>query len=346
MNKHYTNTSPHFVCVAAKSGGHILPCLTFARTHYHKNPRISFMSSTTALDKKIVSELPDISNTIFLNLMDVPYKKWWKFPLFFFSFIASFFTSFLYLKKNKPERIVSTGGLIALPICMAARCLGIPFDIIELNVVPGKATHAISRWSDNLFVCFTQAQHYFKKTSIVVPYPLRFTDTNCKITKKDFMQKYKLNENKKNLFILGGSQGSEFLNTFIKTLPISLLESFNIIHQTGFAAVESCATFYKTAGINHYVFAYQNDLTSFYTYADYTICRAGAGTLFELLFFKKQALIIPLETSVTDHQLDNAKAFQENHPAYFTFLRQNDLIKNPTIFITKIQKLAETNLAP
>ena len=39
---------------------------------------------------------------------------------------------------------------------------------------------------------------------------------------------------------------------------------------------------------------------------DFVVSRAGAGTLFELVLFKKQSLIIPLETTVTHHQKDNA----------------------------------------
>ena len=88
---------------------------------------------------------------------------------------------------------------------------------------------------------------------------------------------------------------------------------------------ENLQNFYKTIGINGTVFAYEQNLAPYYQIADLIICRSGAGTLFETLFFKKTCITIPLETTTTDHQLDNAYALQEEYPHLFYVLRQKDL---------------------
>jgi UDP-N-acetylglucosamine--N-acetylmuramyl-(pentapeptide) pyrophosphoryl-undecaprenol N-acetylglucosamine transferase len=80
------------------------------------------------------------------------------------------------------------------------------------------------------------------------------------------------------------------------------------------------------------VCAFTNDVEPFYVAADLIICRAGAGTLFEIAFFHKKALVIPLEIETTDHQVDNAFAIAQQYPQLFTVLRQGDIQKNPELF--------------
>ena len=326
-------------CVAGTSGGHIIPCLQFAYTHYKiSKPTISFISTSGKLDEKIIQQFPEIYDHLALSLPAVPYKKWWKLPFFFASFLKAIYTSFFYLKKNKPDRIVSTGGIIAVPVICAARLLHIPVDLFELNVIPGKATSFSSNLTTNVFVCFEKTKHYFKKPCTYVSYPIRFTQKDLIFNKNDIFSELTFDPAKKTLLILGGSQGSEFLNVFLQTIPLSLLKTFNIIHQTGNSYLDVCTHFYTQNGISHSVFDYKNNLAPFYHSADLVICRAGAGTLFETLFFKKQCLVIPLETTITDHQLDNAQDFAQRYPEFFTVFRQKDLITNPDLFITALQK--------
>ena len=40
--------------------------------------------------------------------------------------------------------------------------------------------------------------------------------------------------------------------------------------------------------------------------------------------FKKQCIIIPLQTELNDHQLQNAQAMAEMHPDYFSVILQQD----------------------
>ena len=76
-----------------------------------------------------------------------------------------------------------------------------------------------------------------------------------------------------------------------------------------------------------------------FTACDIVICRSGAGTLAEVIFFEKKCITIPLEAYTTIHQVDNAKAVEHQYPELVTFARQNELEKSPGILISLIKNM-------
>lgn len=327
-------------CVAGKSGGHILPCLHFAKKQFPTSiTSLVFISTTAALDKKIVSLFPEITNHLELAMENVPYRKWWKLPLFIFSFAKALVKSFWYLRNHQPKCVISTGGFVALPVCIAAKLLRIPIYLFELNVVPGKAVSILAKIATTVFICFNETQAFFKHPCILTPYPLRFSLADTTLTAQEARTQIHFSSTKKTLLILGGSQGSLFLNNLIQRIPIDLLARYQIIHQTGLDHINECTDFYNDHAIPAQVFAYRDNLAVYYQAADLIICRAGAGTLFEALFFKKPSIVIPLETQITDHQLENGYAMQNNYPHLFSVLRQADITAHPTVFFEKLSKV-------
>ena len=341
-------------CVAGKSGGHIIPCLQFAKKQYHKqNIPLLFISTTAALDKKIIAQFPEITNHLELALRNVPYGAWWKLPLFIVSFIQATWKSFWHLKKHTPSCIISTGGFVALPVCIAGKLLGIPISLFELNVIPGKAVGILTTLATTVFICFKETQSYIKQPCVLTDYPLRFSETSKNITPQEAKTQLGFSEiplgqgfgelrspggnlAKKVLLILGGSQGSHFLNNLIQQIPNAVLQTYQVVHQTGAEQVTECTDFYARNNITAQVFAYHDNLALYYQAADIIICRAGAGTLFEALFFEKQTIVIPLETQTTDHQLDNAYAMQRMRPDLFFVLRQGELVKDRELLFKKL----------
>jgi UDP-N-acetylglucosamine--N-acetylmuramyl-(pentapeptide) pyrophosphoryl-undecaprenol N-acetylglucosamine transferase len=81
------------------------------------------------------------------------------------------------------------------------------------------------------------------------------------------------------------------------------------------------------------VFSFCQDLAPHYAAADLIICRSGAGSLFETLFFGKPCITIPLITKNNTHQLSNALTMQEEYDELFhTFIptksTSDDLLKH------------------
>lgn len=310
--------------VAGKSGGHIIPCLTLAKNWCaaNKNGHVIFISSQHPLDQTLTKNQQGTVH-YYLKLSDVPHKKIYRYPLFLGQMLWSVARSIAILRKTRPIRVVSTGGIVAVPTILAAYLLRIPIELWELNVVPGRTIVFLARFACTINLCFANTQQYLPKNSpcTIAPYPTRYSahDIGARAHAHTQLQ---LNPHRLTLFFIGGSQGSTSLNMIIKKLVTqhpAIVEHITCIHQTGSLDKTDWATFYRTHHIPALVFAYRHDLASCYSAADIIISRAGAGAIFEADLFKKPCLLVPLQTSHTSHQIDNAQAMAKKHPERFFY---------------------------
>src|SRR5579871_4018351 len=270
--------------VAGKSGGHIIPCLTIAHKIRVQDERVSilFFSSNTDLDKKILAQNPLVSWHVMLPLS----TKAQSFFMTIWHAMVSFASSFFYLYKYRPGEIITTGGIVAIPTCIAGFLLRIPITIYSLDAIPGKAIQFLTRFATSIYICFESSQKYFPARKCTIkPYPIKYN--NDIVNQQEALAKMQLNSHKKTIVILGGSQGSLFLNNCIKELVKNRSlnrEHIQIIHQTGSLDATDWKHFYQENNITAYVFSYMPDLEYVYSAADLIICRAGAGTLFEIKY--------------------------------------------------------------
>lgn len=308
--------------VAGHSGGHIIPCLTLAKQVKHADPHASiiFFSSNGIIDTTILAENTIVNRHIPLSLSHKRSAIY--LPLLGMRLIWATVYSFVMLLRYKPSRIISTGGVVAVPVSMAGWLLRIPIDLYELNAIPGKAIRLIAPLAHTIYVCFSRTQSYFSRNNCVpTRYPIRF-DSNSAYTSLPSFAPHRTT-----LFVQGGSQGSQCINQQIKQLIESyptLQDTIQLIHQTGADKSIDWSIFYKQYSIPAHVFPYEHDMAPYYQQADLIISRAGAGALFEAYHFKKPCLIIPLETRHNTHQLDNAQAMATEHPELFTIIRQKE----------------------
>lgn len=329
--------------VAGKSGGHILPCLAFGYRTANPCPGFIFFATQSPLDYQILQTNKEIKKLILLPFGAKSYATFIQRCRLPFDFGASLVTSFWYLARLQPSRVINTGGAVSFPVCLAARMLNIPIDLYELNVVPGKAVTVIARFATNLYACFAETARYFPTKKVIpVAYPVRFSEEERAMPQTKALKILGLLEDKKTMFIIGGSQGSVFLNTLIKTWLLqnpSLHNAIQIIHQVGDQNKNELEELYRALAIPAYVFTYTNSVATCYAAADLIICRSGAGTLFELLFFNKSCITIPLQTTYTNHQLDNAQSLAHMHPEIITVMQQQTIDANPALFSQTVRQL-------
>jgi len=323
--------------VAGGSGGHITPAIELGKKwkNNNKNGSIIFFGNNKKLDKKIhaksVLKTSFFKTNLFL-LTNLPGKKIWRYPKFLFQLTFTFFKSLFFLYKNRPEKIISTGGLIAIPICLAGKILKIPIELHELNVIPGKAIKFLSPIAKDIFVTFEQSKKFFKGAKLE-KYPLRFSPQIKNLSLK------KTSNSKKTIFFIGGSQGSLFLNNLLKKIVLEhreIIKNLKIIHQTGQNDKTDWKAFYKKHKISATHFSYSKTMKDWYLLSDLVISRGGAGTLFELEFFKKKSIIIPIKSVASDHQKHNAIAMVERNPKLFTLLDQDLIKKDFNVFLTQL----------
>jgi len=344
------STPPCIAFVAGKSGGHIIPGLTLAHDYLEKNNvgTIVFFTTHSALDKKIMQEAPAGTKHIPLSLDNASIR-----PVKMIRFIAHFFRacilSFIQLKKTRPEKVISMGGYISLPVCLAAKLLSIPIKLYELNAVPGKATKILTPFAQNIAICFEATKKFLPTNKcLVTPYPIRFATTTKLMTAEHARQQLGLPIHKKTVFIQGGSQGSVSINAHIKKwleLNPHMHGLIAIIHQTGGADSTKWQELYGQYDIPAVVFDFRTDMNICYSAADLIVSRAGAGALFETLFFEKKCIVIPLQARSTSHQKDNAVAIAQQHPQLFTVVTEEQIRTDNLVLYSMLNKHLHADIA-
>ena len=340
--------SEHHICfVAGKSGGHIIPALTLAERLCTENPntRILFFSTDAILDQKIIGENKLIERHVRLPIGSSPVKPS-NYLFIGYAFVKSFFKSFAVLRKNRPERVISMGGLVSIPVCLAARLWRIPVTLYELNAVPGRAVHFLAPYVREIRVCFDAARARIKTPRnvkiICDNYPVRFKQAD-KVSPDSARCALGIPPDARVLLILGGSQGSVFLNNFAEKLLKHILERDKgkssptarpiiVLHQAGEHDIDKLRHFYRKNRIEAHVCAYRENMALWYCATDFVVSRAGSGTLFESAFFGKKTLVIPLETRTTTHQVDNAYAMAARHSDLFTVVRRKSIPNNSSLY--------------
>jgi len=299
------------------SGGHVVPATIFYE--HLKNNFNLFMTSDERgikfLDKQKynieIINVPKISKNIFLL------------PIQFFSIINLIFKSFIFLKNKKIEILISTGGYMSLPLCVASKMLNIKILLFEPNLVLGRSNKFFIGSCQKIFCYSDKIKNFptgFKDKISIIPALLR----------KNFYNIVKYNGGSKNfnLLIIGGSQGAKLFDTVIQNSIIALSKKYKlkIFHQTGKNNFENLKLFYQTNDIESELFDYNDDVAIFMSKANICLTRAGASTLAELVFLCIPHLVIPLPTAKDNHQYENALFFNQHGCNWI--LNQNEINDN------------------
>jgi UDP-N-acetylglucosamine--N-acetylmuramyl-(pentapeptide) pyrophosphoryl-undecaprenol N-acetylglucosamine transferase len=320
------NQSEYIVSVASGSGGHIIPSISYIKKNY-SDKKIVFLSSLKDIDNLILSNYSlDIRYNLFSRRFNLGvFNKVLDILHIFFNILYSI----IILLKYKPAKVVHTGGITAIAVCIAARILNVDIETIELNAKFGKANILIARISNIIYTCFKSARdeiYNINSNVYIKEYPIRFTDND--IISKDIALNYLGLDNKKaTILIIGGSKGSESINNILKRLIYkyrNYFKNINICHQTGMNQYSDILNYYKDILENNFiVFNYRHDINYFYSAADIIISRAGSGSIFEIIFFKKKGILIPLMFN-DNHQLFNSKSIC-NENKDFIYFNEKDI---------------------
>ena len=283
------------------SGGHVLPAITI---YDHLKSNYETLISTDLrglkyLDKENYNHI--IVNTPKLNNL----------LLFPFSFLKVFILtlkSLIILKRENISILISTGGYMSLPLCLAAKILSIKIYLIEPNMVLGRANKFFLYFAKKL-ICYSKElinlpKKFEHKQTIIMPL----------IRKKYYDTVNYHNEgNYFTITIIGGSQGAKIFDTLINELlvKISKICSLKVVHQTSKKNTDFLEKFYKVNKIENKVFTFDENLNILLKQSDLCITRAGASSLAELSLLKIPFIAIPLPTSKDNHQYENAKYYKD-----------------------------------
>ena len=282
------------------SGGHVIPAITI-HDHLKENYDILISSDVRGLkylDNKlyniIVVDTPKLNNLILL-------------PLSILKVIFLILKSLLIFKKEKIKILISTGGYMSLPLCIAAKILNIKIYLLEPNMVIGRANKFFLKFCEKI-ICYSENIIGFDKD-----FKSKLKIINPLIRKKYYNKKLKKYDNKKfTLIIIGGSQGAQIFDKILheSIIKISKIKPLKVIHQTNKKNIDILKNLYTDNMIDNIVFNFDQNLNLLIDQSDLCITRAGASSLAEISLLNKPFVAIPLPSSKDNHQLENANYYK------------------------------------
>lgn len=208
------------------------------------------------------------------------------------------------LSEFSPDLLIGFGSFYSFPLLAAARIKKTPYLLVESNVLPGKVNRLFSSKALLSAIQFEEAAPHLKGKPILAKMPLWSRGEGEK-SKQEARAHFGLDPDLFTLLVLGGSQGAESINKAVASLELAF--PYQVIHLCGKEG--TLKEQYEEKGIRAAVKPFEKEIHLAYQAADLTICRAGAGTLTELLAFEVPAILIPWPGASEDHQLKNARSF-------------------------------------
>ena len=301
------------------TGGHIFPAISIANKLKELNPdtEILFVGATGKMEMekvpaagyKIVG-LPIVGMQRQLNLknivndIQVPFRV-----------LKSVSLAKKLIREFKPDIVIGVGGYASAPLLWAATGMKVPALIQEQNGFAGLTNKLLGKRVQKICVAYEGMERFFPADRIVMsgnPIRKEVSTPPTAAMKEEAMAFYRLDPEKKHLFIVGGSLGSGTLNRSKKKWIEAGCpggEDTEVIWQCGKyykKGVDEFMAQHPCPGVRHFDFIARMDLA--YAAADAVVTRSGASTVSELCAMHKAAIFVPSPNVAEDHQTHNAMA--------------------------------------
>ena len=220
-----------------------------------------------------------------------------------FQLLFGFIRVLVFFAVNKPNLVIASGGYSSFLPLQVARIFNVPYFIHEQNSFPGIVTRMFGKRAKIVFLGFDNAKNYLKNVNTI------FTGNPIHI--KPFIEiNMNIDFTKKTLLIIGGSQGSEFLNHLISDgIEKDIIPNINIVWLVGENNFDKYKK-YESDSIK--IFSFVDNMPYLYDTANLVVSRSGAMTVSELLQFNRPAIFIPFKFAADNHQYYNAKTLTDS----------------------------------
>ena len=325
------------------TGGHVIPAITIY-DHLKNEHEVIICTDVRGLKYLDINKF---------KIFEIDTPKLNRSILLPFTILKVFFLtlkSLLLLKKEKIQILISTGGYMSLPLCLAGKILNIKIFLLEPNMIIGRANKFFLNFCEKI-ICYSKninglPNKFKNKIEISSPF----------IRKQYYEKKFKENNNEIfTIMIVGGSQGAQIFDEIIheSIVKISKIKPLKIIHQTSQKKVNFFKKFYSENNLENIVFNFDNNLDMLISQSDLCITRAGASSLAEIALLNVPFIAIPLPTSKDNHQFENANYYRDKDCCWIInqklFDRQKfqslllDILKNKDDLTKKKKNLENLN---
>ena len=311
------------------SGGHIFPAIALY-DHFKDSSKVYI--STDKRGSRFLEEY-----SLKFEIIDVPnlLSNVLKLPINFFQFTKCIYKSFNFLKKNKIDILISTGGYMSIPICIASIFLDIKIFLFEPNMVIGRANNFALKFSKKI-ICYDKSIKGFSKKYqnkiYIIPPVLR---KELYIINKNNINKI---EDNIKIIVIGGSQGAKFFDNIIPKLILKISSDCKIeICQQVYDEnkTSELKKIYNDNNVNFELFRYDKDLFKKLSKYDLAITRSGASAISELAQANVPFIAVPFPFAQDNHQFLNAKYYRDKNCCWL--VNQNEFeIEKMSIFIKNL----------
>jgi UDP-N-acetylglucosamine--N-acetylmuramyl-(pentapeptide) pyrophosphoryl-undecaprenol N-acetylglucosamine transferase len=224
------------------------------------------------------------------------------------------------LRSYRPNVVFSTGGFVSVPTVAAAARIA-PILTHEQTAVVGLANRINAQFADVFAVSHHETQEAangLHRRVVLTGNPVRASmaggNSAAGRTHLGFTDHLPI------LFVTGGVRGSSPLNERIAALLPDLLNSCQIVHQTGPSSAHDDAAKLEEAQktwpeeLRHryrVVDVIGEEMADIMAAATLVVSRSGAGTVTEIASYGPPAILIPLPGAGGDEQTRNARVLSD-----------------------------------
>src|SRR3989338_221304 len=334
------------VLTGGGSGGHFTPLLAVSREirRIADEEKIVSLSILYIADQPFDPEALRMDDIQFIKISSGKMRRYFSLLniLDIGKTCIALIKSFRIMYREFPDVVFSKGGFASFPVLAAARFYGIPVIIHESDSVPGRVNAWAAKFVDRIAVSFPETLQYFPKEKTAYmgnPVRSRILGGN----ENEGIALFELEPHVPVLLVLGGSQGAQPINTAFLQVVGSLIETHQVIHQTGKdnyndALKQASVLLEKSPHRSRYrLFPFLNEdqLRNASHLARVIISRAGAGAIFEIAAWGIPSILIPLSHAAADHQRHNAYIYARSGAC--SVIEESNL--TPTVLLNEIQKI-------
>ena len=231
----------------------------------------------------------------------------------------AFFDALSALARFRPDVCCTTGGIVAIPVTLAARLMRVPVYLWDGNALPGRATRLLAALCSRIGVSYEEARRSLPRgRTVLAGTPIRAS--LLKWTRQRGRETFAVPADAMLVVVSGGSQGSERINDALWSGLGRILRRAYVLHITGekhgARAEARRANLAPEVRDRYIVRSFLGDeMGGALAAADLVIGRAGASSIAEPLAFGVPLLLIPFGAAMEGHQDANARAMVEVNAA-------------------------------
>ena len=295
--------SRRVVIAGGGTGGHVFPGLAVAAELQSLGVEVHWLGARRGLEAELIPE-----RNLPLTLVDLegiqarsPAEAARAVSLL----PRAVFKAMRTLLELEPMAVVGVGGYASAAGLAAAGLLGVPMILQEQNSIPGMTNRFLAPWADLICCGFVDAVEHFPS----LPAEWTGNPVRARFFDVDALEPH----DQPRLLVLGGSQGSLFLNRMLPR-ALAILQSegmtLGIQHQTGGRWSEVVTTSYSDLGVEADVSAFLAEPWRSLAGADLVVARSGALTVSELGAAGRGAVLVPFASAAGNHQEFNARSLE------------------------------------